>query len=83
MPNRKSIRGVVGDQQAAAIGQGCFTAGALKSTYGTGCFVIIHRREAVASKHKLLTTIGYRLVANDLRTDSPCPVRSCSGFEMA
>ena len=31
------IRGVAGDQQAAAIGQGCFTPGALKSTYGTGC----------------------------------------------
>ena len=56
------IRGVAGDQQAAAIGQGCFTPGALKSTYGTGCFVIINTgEEAVASKNKLLTTIGYRL----------------------
>ena len=56
------IRGVAGDQQAAAIGQGCFTPGALKSTYGTGCFVIINTGEnAVASKNKLLTTIGYRL----------------------
>ena len=56
------IRGVAGDQQAAAIGQGCFTPGALKSTYGTGCFVIINTgAEAVASKNKLLTTIGYRL----------------------
>ena len=56
------IRGVAGDQQAAAIGQGCFTPGALKSTYGTGCFVIINTgREAVASKNKLLTTISYRL----------------------
>ena len=55
------IRGVAGDQQAAAIGQGCFTPGALKSTYGTGCFVIINTgEEAVASKNKLLTTIGYR-----------------------
>ena len=56
------IRGVAGDQQAAAIGQGCFTPGALKSTYGTGCFVIINTGdEAVTSKNKLLTTIGYRL----------------------
>ena len=56
------IRGVAGDQQAAAIGQGCFTPGALKSTYGTGCFVIINTgEEPVASKHRLLTTIGYRL----------------------
>ena len=44
------IRGVAGDQQAAAIGQGCFSPGALKSTYGTGCFVIINiGEEAVAS----------------------------------
>jgi glycerol kinase len=56
------IRGVAGDQQAAAIGQGCITPGALKSTYGTGCFVIINTGdEAVASKNKLLTTICYRL----------------------
>ena len=56
------IRGVAGDQQAAAIGQGCFKPGALKSTYGTGCFVIINTGgEAVTSKNKLLTTIGYRL----------------------
>ncbi|MDA9930235.1 glycerol kinase GlpK [Alphaproteobacteria bacterium] len=56
------IRGIAGDQQAAAIGQGCFTPGALKSTYGTGCFVIINTGDApVASGNKLLTTIGYRL----------------------
>ena len=45
------IRGVAGDQQAAAIGQGCFSPGALKSTYGTGCFIIINTGETpVASK---------------------------------
>ena len=56
------IRGVAGDQQAAAIGQGCFTKGALKSTYGTGCFVIINTgNAAVASNNKLLTTVCYRL----------------------
>ena len=59
---RLPIRGVAGDQQAAAIGQGCFTPGALKSTYGTGCFVIINTGdEAVSSKNKLLTTICYQL----------------------
>ena len=56
------IRGVAGDQQAAAIGQGCFAPGQLKSTYGTGCFVIINTgNTAIASKNKLLTTINYRL----------------------
>ncbi len=56
------IRGVAGDQQAAAIGQGCFAPGALKSTYGTGCFVIINTGyTAITSQNKLLTTIGYRL----------------------
>jgi glycerol kinase len=56
------IRGVAGDQQAAAIGQGCFTPGALKSTYGTGCFIMINTGDsAIASSNKLLTTIGYRL----------------------
>ena len=60
--NELPICGVAGDQQAAAIGQGCFTPGALKSTYGTGCFVIVNTGEkAVASKNRLLTTIGYRL----------------------
>ena len=56
------ICGVAGDQQAAAIGQGCFSPGALKSTYGTGCFVIINTGDtAIASQNNLLTTIGYRL----------------------
>ena len=56
------IRGVAGDQQAAAIGQGCFNPGALKATYGTGCFVIINTGdEIVVSKNKLLTTVAYQL----------------------
>ena len=62
-PAALPIRGVAGDQQAAAIGQDA-SPGALKSTYGTGCFVIINTgSEAVASKNNLLTTIGYRLTA--------------------
>ncbi len=56
------ISGVAGDQQAAAIGQACFDPGDIKSTYGTGCFVLAHTGgKALASKNKLLTTIAYRL----------------------
>lgn len=56
------IAGVAGDQQAAAIGQACFEPGAIKSTYGTGCFVLVHTgAEVVASQNKLLSTIAYRL----------------------
>ena len=56
------ITGVAGDQQAAAFGQAVFEPGAIKSTYGTGCFVLVNTGEtALASKNKLLTTIGYRL----------------------
>ena len=56
------ITGVAGDQQAAAIGQACFNPGDIKSTYGTGCFVILNTgEEAVLSKNRLLTTVGYRI----------------------
>lgn len=56
------IAGIAGDQQAALVGQCCFSEGMLKSTYGTGCFVILNTgSQPVASKNKLLTTVGYRL----------------------
>lgn len=56
------ITGVAGDQQAAAIGQACFAPGDIKSTYGTGCFVILNTgSKAILSKNRLLTTVGYRL----------------------
>ena len=56
------ICGVAGDQQAAAMGQACFTKGMLKSTYGTGCFALLNTgKTAVQSQHKLLTTIASRL----------------------
>lgn len=56
------ISGIAGDQQAALFGQACFSPGMAKSTYGTGCFLIINTgAQAVKSKHKLLTTVGYRL----------------------
>jgi glycerol kinase len=56
------IRGIAGDQQAALIGQACFRPGMVKSTYGTGCFVLANTGpQAVGSTHKLLTTIAYQL----------------------
>ncbi|WP_017931989.1 glycerol kinase GlpK [Robiginitomaculum antarcticum] len=56
------ILGVAGDQQAALIGQGCFKPGQIKSTYGTGCFVVLNTGgKIVRSQHRLLSTVGYRL----------------------
>lgn len=56
------IAGIAGDQHAAAIGQACFEPGMIKSTYGTGCFVLVNTgEEAISSDHRLLTTIAYRL----------------------
>ncbi|TXC71207.1 glycerol kinase GlpK [Sphingomonas ginsenosidivorax] len=56
------IAGMAGDQQAALFGQACFAAGMAKSTYGTGCFMLLNTGEqAVASDHRLLTTPAYRL----------------------
>ncbi len=56
------ITGVVGDQQAATIGQCCFSKGSVKSTYGTGAFVLMNTgSKKINSKNKLLTTICYRI----------------------
>ena len=56
------VGGIAGDQQAALVGQACFRPGMIKSTYGTGCFVVLNTGDkAVRSNNKLLTTIGYRL----------------------
>jgi glycerol kinase len=56
------IAALAGDQQAALIGQACFRPGMLKSTYGTGAFALLNIGNApIASGHRLLTTIGYRL----------------------
>jgi glycerol kinase len=56
------ICGVAGDQQAALVGQACFEPGMIKSTYGTGCFMILNTGgQALVSSNKLLTTVGYRL----------------------
>ena len=56
------VCGIAGDQQAALVGQACFQPGMIKSTYGTGCFVVLNTGDqAVRSNNRLLTTIGYRL----------------------
>jgi glycerol kinase len=56
------IAGIAGDQQAALIGQACFRAGTAKSTYGTGCFLLLNTGEvAVTSANRLLTTPAYRI----------------------
>ncbi|MEE9451363.1 MAG: glycerol kinase GlpK [Gammaproteobacteria bacterium] len=56
------ILGVAGDQQAALIGQGCFKAGMLKATYGTGGFLLLNSgKSVVASDNGLLSTIAYRI----------------------
>ena len=62
-----SITGVVGDQQAATIGQCCFKKGSVKSTYGTGAFVLMNTGyKKIYSKNRMLTTVCYRL--NDKST---------------
>ena len=56
------ISGVVGDQQAAAYGQACFTPGMVKATFGTGCFVLANTgEEKVASATRMLSTIFHQL----------------------
>lgn len=56
------IRGVAGDQQAALIGQGCFSVGDIKSTYGTGCFIVLNTGDQIIqSQHQLLSTIAYKI----------------------
>lgn len=56
------VSGVAGDQQSALFGQGCFTPGMAKNTYGTGCFMLMNTGEKpVASTHGLLTTIAWGL----------------------
>ena len=55
------ISGVAGDQQAALFGQACFTRGLAKSTYGTGCFMLMNTGpQPMVSRHKLLTTVAWR-----------------------
>jgi glycerol kinase len=56
------ISGIAGDQQAALFGQACFHPGLAKNTYGTGCFLLLYTgTKPVVSKHRLLTTVAWRL----------------------
>lgn len=56
------ITAMIGDQQAALVGQACFHPGLLKSTYGTGCFCLLNTgKEVIHSKNNLLSTIAYRI----------------------
>jgi len=56
------IGGIAGDQQAATVGQACFSRGMMKSTYGTGCFMVLNTgSEFVRSRNRLLSTVAYRL----------------------
>ena len=56
------INGVLGDQQSALVGQNCFTKGSMKSTYGTGCFLMVNTKDEIfRSNSGLLSTIGYKI----------------------
>jgi glycerol kinase len=54
------IAGILGDQQAALVGQTCFQPGQVKNTYGTGCFMLMNTDGMKRSNHGLLTTVGYK-----------------------
>jgi glycerol kinase len=56
------ISGILGDQQAALMGQACFEPGEAKNTYGTGCFLLMHTGFfPIVSKHGLLTTVAAQI----------------------
>jgi glycerol kinase len=56
------VAGILGDQQAALVGQTCFRPGEVKNTYGTGCFLLMNTGERIVpSKFGLLTTVAYKL----------------------
>jgi glycerol kinase len=57
-----AIHGVLGDQQAALVGQACFAPGMIKSTYGTGCFLVMNTGDVITrSQNRLLSTVAYRI----------------------
>ncbi len=76
------IAGIAGDQQAATFGNSCLTPGMAKSTYGTGCFMLMNTGEhAVASTHRLLTTVAWQLHRSTSRTTATdfCPSYALEG----
>ena len=79
-------RAILGDQQAAMVGQACFTAGEAKNTYGTGNFLLLNTgtRTSCRRRHGLLTTVCVRVRATSRRCSRsrgrlPSPARPCSG----
>ena len=57
-----AIKGVIGDQQSALVGQSCFNDGDMKSTYGTGCFLMVNTKEKLITLDEgLLSTVAYKL----------------------
>ena len=67
MGEKLPVCGVAGDQQAALFGQKCFSAGDIKNTYGTGCFLLMNTgNRAVKSKNGLITTIAATLEGEDI-----------------
>ena len=79
------IAGILGDQQAALMGQACFAPGEAKNTYGTGCFLLMNTgTDAGASTSGLVTTVAYQIRrasrrATHWKVPSPSPARWCSG----
>ena len=64
-----AISGILGDQQAALVGQGCFARGSAKNTYGTGCFLLYNiGQQPIISENGLLTTVAYKMGPNE----QPC-----------
>ncbi len=62
------IAGILGDQQAALVGQTCFEVGSAKNTYGTGCFLLMNTGEQLShSKHGLISTVAYKLGSRPVR----------------
>ena len=75
-----SIKGAIGDQQAALVGQNCFTYGDMKSTYGTGCFLMVNTKENIITLDEgLLTTVGYQL-NNDISYAIEGSIYSCGNI---
>jgi len=67
MPDGIPICGIVGDQQAALVGQACYDVGESKCTFGTGSFLLLNTgKKAIKSKNKLLTTIAWKLKDQDM-----------------
>ncbi|MDB6097407.1 MAG: glpK, partial [Gammaproteobacteria bacterium] len=70
-----SISGILGDQQAALVGQACFKPGESKNTYGTGCFLLMNTGEKpIASAAGLITTVAYKIAKE--RRATPWRARS-------